>query len=289
MSAERVDVSTSRRVAAITGAGSGLGHAMAILFAKAGYDVAVMDIDEPRARETAAEVQSLGRRSHAVRVDISDQDSVRHAAQETERALGPVTTLCANVGVQQFGAIERLTALDWQWVLSVNVGGPVNTVTEFLPVLRRATGKRHIVLTASSSVFVAGPRIGAYVASKCAVVGIGETLRIELAPEGIGVTVLFPAGMATRHLESSVAARPTELGPSALSEDDVLAMLDGRKVGAEDVVTPEYAVRNLLDDLDDDQPYVFTHGDYREELVRRGRELLAAFDRQDQRSPSVPS
>ncbi len=111
--------------------------------------------------------------------------------------LGGCDVLCANVGVQQFGAIDRLTDDDWRFVLDVNVLGTVRTVRAFLPLLRTGDGWRRIVLTASSSVLAPGVRMAAYQTTKFAVMGFGETLREELADEGIGVTVLFPGGMIT--------------------------------------------------------------------------------------------
>ena len=253
---------------------------MALAFAGAGYDVAALDIDEPGAQATAAAVEALGRSSIAVQVDVADATSMVAAAAVVESSLGPVTTLCANVGVQQFGAVDRLTPNDWRWILSVNVGGPVNTVSTFLPSLRRARGPRRILLTASSAVFVAGPRLAAYTASKHAVFGFGETLRLELAPDDIAVTILFPAGMATRHLESSAAARPAELGPSITLDDDIEAFMATTPAGAAAIVDAGYAIRNLLDDLENGEPYIFTHGDYRDDMVATSQAILEAFDRQ---------
>ena len=276
----RDGVSDSRGVVAITGAGSGLGKAMALAFAEAGHDVAALDVDEPRAQETAAEIATLGRSSTPIGVDVADPASMAAAAAAVEAELGPVSVLCANVGVQQFGAIDRLTPQDWQWVLSVNVFGTVNTVTSFLPSIRRAAGPRHIVLTASAAVFQVGPRLAAYTTSKHAVFGFGETLRLELQPEGIGVSMLFPAGMATRHLDSSAAARPAELGPSVTLDEDFVALMASTTVTESSVVTPDFAIRNLLADLGNGESYIFTHGDYRAEVVSRNDAILQAFDRQ---------
>ena len=270
----------SRGVVVVTGAGSGLGEAMALAFAQAGYDIAVLDVDEPRAQETAAAIGALGRAAKAIRVDVADPGSMAAAAAAVDADLGPVSILCANVGVQQFGAIDRLTPEDWQWVLSVNVFGTVNTVTSFLPLIRRADGPRHIVLTASAAVFQVGPRLAAYTTSKHAVFGFGETLRLELEPEQIGVSMLFPAGMATRHLDSSAAARPTELGLSVTLDEDFVALMASTTVTESSVVTPAHAIRNLLADLGNGEPYIFTHGDYRDELVERNEMILKAFDRQ---------
>ena len=245
-----------------------------------GMSVAVLDIDEATAAETADSVTRAGGRAIGLRVDVADAASLEDAAQHVTRELGSCALLCANVGVQQFGALERLTADDWRWVLGVNVAGTAQTVNTFLPSLREANGDAHVLLTASSGVFTPGVRLGAYAASKYAVVGYGEALRLELEPEGIQVSILFPAGMATRHLESSALARPSELGPSVMRPDDIEAMLESREYDATaDVVDPEAAVRHLVAELRDNEPYIFTHGRYRDTLVRRGRELLAAFDR----------
>jgi NAD(P)-dependent dehydrogenase (short-subunit alcohol dehydrogenase family) len=214
-----------------------------------------------------------------VRTDVGDAASVDAAAEHVDATLGGCDLVCANVGVQQFGAIDRLTEDDWAWVLNVNVLGTVRTVRAFLPLLRRRDGWRHVVLTSSSSALVPSVRLGAYQTSKFAVVGFGDTLRLELAAEGIGVTVLFPAGMATRHLESSAQARPAELGASVMRPDDIEAMLASAPTGATEFVTADEAVRGLLEQLVADEPYVLTHGAYRREYERRRDALDAAFDR----------
>jgi short-subunit dehydrogenase len=146
--------------------------------------------------------------------------------------------------------------------------------------MRRAGGSRHIVLTASSAVIEPSPRLGVYTTSKYAVVGFGETLRLELEPEKIGVSILFPAGMMTRHLDSSAAARPSALGPSITLPDDIEAVVASTHADEHSVVDPTYAIRNLLEDLKNGERYIITHGGYREELVERSQALLAAFDRQ---------
>ena len=270
----------SGRTAVVTGAGSGLGAAMADLFANAGANVVLLDIDGARAEAKAAELRGRGVEAIAMGADVADVASVAKAAEATQAKFGSCHVVCANVGVQQFGAIDKLTAEDWSWVMSVNVMGVINTVNAFLPLQRATTGDRHIVLTASSSYFVPGVRLGAYTTSKYAVVGYGEILRLELEDEGINVTLLFPAGMSTRHLESSKLARPAELGESVLNMDDIQVMMASRDMKTEThVATPEHAVRNLLTELGDKRPYVISHGAYRTQIETRQQEVLASFDR----------
>jgi NAD(P)-dependent dehydrogenase (short-subunit alcohol dehydrogenase family) len=270
------------KVAVVTGGGGGLGSALARTFAAIGMSIAVLDIDAVAAENTAKTIaDEFGVSSTFARVDVGDTASVANAAGHVEATLGRCDVLCANVGVQQFGAIDRLTQHDWEWVVNVNVLGTVRTVREFLPLLRAQSGWRRIVLTASSSVLAPSVRLGAYQTSKFAVTGFGETLRDELAPEGIGVTILFPGGMITRHLESSAQARPSDLTETGAAEDDLTAMLSHQPMGDGDVVMPEHAVRNLLADLMENAPYSVTHGSFRPVYERRRAAMDAAFDRME--------
>lgn len=277
-----VGVRLEGKVAVVTGGGAGLGAAMGHAFAGAGAGVAVLDVDEGAAVRTAAAIAAdHGVPTTALRVDVGDAASVEAAGEHVRAALGGADVLCANVGVQQFGAIDRLTDDDRRFVLDVNVLGTVRTVRTFLPLLRERDGFRRIVLTASLSVLAPAVRLAAYQTSKFAVQGFGETLRHELAPEGIGVTVLFPGGMLTGHLQSSAEARPPSLASTGARDDDLSAMLAHRPVGPDEVVTPEHAVRNLLADLEADEPYVVTHGAARAGCTERHEALLAALDRME--------
>lgn len=268
------------RSVVITGAGSGLGAAMADLFARAGAQVALLDIDGARAEAKAAQLREGGTDALGLRVDVADKASVAAAAKAVRERFGTVHVLCANVGVQQFGAADALNDADWNWVISVNLMGVIHTVNAFLPLMREAAGARHIVVTSSASFFQLGIRMGAYVASKYAVTGYAEVLRQELEPEGINVAMLFPAGMTTRHIESSIAARPAQLGESRFDPADVAAMMDHAKIDrTAHVASAEEAVRHLLDELRTAEPYIFTHGDYRHRIEERQQAVLRAWER----------
>ena len=270
------------RNAVVTGAGSGLGAAMARRLAGAGANVALLDIDGDAARANAEAIaDDTGVTTTSARVDVGDLASVVTGAEHVRGTLGGCDILCSNVGVQQFGAVDALTEQDWQWVLDVNVLGTVRTVREFLPMLRAGRGFRRIVFTASSSVLAPSIRLAAYQTSKFAVLGFAESLREELQGDDIGVTVLFPGGMMTRHLESSVEARPAALGASVLDPSDVEAMVGHQPMADGDLATPEHAIRNLLADLEAGEPYVITHGSFRPLYEQRRNAIDAAFDRME--------
>jgi NAD(P)-dependent dehydrogenase (short-subunit alcohol dehydrogenase family) len=255
-----------------------MGHA----FAERGAAIAVLDNADTAAESTAAAIaEAHGVSTTSLRVDVGDPASILDAARHVQETLGGCDLLAANVGVQQFGAIDRLTDDDWRFVLDVNVLGTVRTVRAFLPLLRERSGFRRIVLTASLSVLAPAVRMAAYQTSKFAVMGFGETLRHELAPEGIGVSLLFPGGMITGHLQSSAEARPAALAATGAVDDDLTAMLTHRPVGAEDVVMPDHAIRNLLADLEADHPYIVTHGTVRADYLERHDAMTAALDRME--------
>ena len=279
---ERAEPELAGKVAVITGGGGGLGSAMARELGARGMAIAALDIDASAAERTATAIaDELNVPTTSARVDVGDPDSVAAAAHHVQATLGGCAVLCANVGVQQFGAIDRLTEDDWQWVLNVNVLGTVRTVREFLPLIRAGDGWRRIVLTASSSVLAPGVRMAAYQTTKFAVMGFGETLREELGGEGIGVTVLFPGGMITGHLDSSANARPPDFKATGAEPDDLTTMLAHSPMADGDVVMPEHAIRNLMQDLVDDMPYSITHGSFRPRYEVRRTAMDAAFDRME--------
>ena len=171
--------------------------------------VAALDIDERAAPATAAALAETRRRHRGVRVDVGDPArSIAAAARRVDERFGGCDLLCANVGVQQFGSIDRLTDDDWTWVLGVNVHGHRAHGRRVPAPMRRRTGWRHIAITASSGVLRA--RRPARRVHHEQVRGDRATARRcgSSSPEGIGVTIVFPAGMITRHLESSALGAP---------------------------------------------------------------------------------
>ena len=265
-------------VAVVTGGASGFGLALGGRGAARGMDVALLDLDGERAAAEAATLAERHRvRAIGVPVDVAESASVEAAARVVEDHLGGADLVVSNVGVQLFGAVERFTDDEWRWVLDVNVVGSARVARVFLPLLRRAERGR-LAFTTSSSVLDPASRLGAYQATKFAVWGLAETLRLELADDGIGVSVIFPSGMASRHLETSEAAQPVHLRRPIADASDFEAMMASNPDMAAALATPEDAASGVIDAVLADEPYIITHGDLVAAVSDRSAKLLAAAE-----------
>jgi NAD(P)-dependent dehydrogenase (short-subunit alcohol dehydrogenase family) len=267
------------RTAVITGGGSGLGAAMARTFAAEGMRIAVADIAHDQAESVANELREGGASALACRVDVGDGASLQHLADFTAKEFSGCHLVCANVGVQRIGRLDDLGPEDWEWLLRVNVLGTVRTVDALLPLMREQPGEKHIIITSSVSGLLAVPGLGAYTATKYAVTGYAETLRLELADEGIGVSLLFPGAMATTHLASSAAARPTELGSTPeMKAEDIMGIAAVMSPDPSAMITPEFAIRHLVEAVRENRSYLVTHDPNRDTVAERFEEIRAAFD-----------
>lgn len=179
----------------ITGAGSGLGRALAVEFARQGANVAVSGRREGRLDETVAAVQAEGRRGLAVPCDVTDDAAVGAAVAAVIREFGRLDVAVANAGFGVMGRIENLPIEAWHRQFETNVYGAVSTARHALPALRMTGGR--LALVASVSAMVATPNTGPYCASKYALRGIGQTLSLELHGTGVSCTLLHPGFVAS--------------------------------------------------------------------------------------------
>jgi NADP-dependent 3-hydroxy acid dehydrogenase YdfG len=184
---------------------------MARAFAGAGMHVVVADIEREAAQAVASELNGT-----AVELDVSKPEAMRALADQVYRDFSAVHLLCNNAGAAIAGPLAEMTHDDWRWMLSVNIEGVTNSLTAFLPRMIAQQGEAHIVNTGSIAGLVTLPERGIYAATKYAVVAISETLRAELAPHDIGVTVICPGSVRTRILGAS-RNRPAELKETKVS------------------------------------------------------------------------
>ena len=185
------------KVVVITGAGSGIGRATALAFAKEGAVLVIADKDEQRLETVQGEVRALGSKALIQRTDVSDKSQVRRLSEFVIRELGRVDILHNNAGVSVGGRIEDTPLDDWEWLLGINLWGVIYGVHYFLPaMIKQRSG--HIVNTSSVLGLAATPATGTYSTAKFAVTGLGEALRPEVRKYGIGVTTVCPGLINTR-------------------------------------------------------------------------------------------
>ncbi len=260
------------KAAVVTGGGSGIGAALCQAFAQRGMSVAVSDIDLAAAEGVAQAISSAGGRAIATKTDVSSRESVKALADEAFAAFGGVHVLCNNAGVVAFRGAAEMGDADWDWVMSVNLGGVVNGVTQFLPRMIEQGGEAHIVNTASIAGLFATPGMASYVASKQAVVGLSEHLRADLAEIGIGVSVLCPGGVATRIVEAG-RNRPSEHGGPEEIPDQAAGIRQGIAAG----MPPEQVAERVLNAVRENELFIVTHEDTRAGAVARLEGIRAAY------------
>jgi NAD(P)-dependent dehydrogenase (short-subunit alcohol dehydrogenase family) len=189
----------AQRRVLITGAGSGLGKALAQRYAQAGDRVACVDIDAARAELTRASLPGSGHLAAAA--NVAADDAMEQLHERIVAEWGGVDVLVNNAGIATGGAMVDTTMQEWRNVLDINVLGVVRGCRLFLPGMI-ANGRGHVINTASFAGLAGAPSIMSYGVSKAAVVALSEALRAELHFKGIRVSVLCPAFFRTNLLES---------------------------------------------------------------------------------------
>ncbi|MFU8894791.1 MAG: SDR family NAD(P)-dependent oxidoreductase [Gammaproteobacteria bacterium] len=214
----------------ITGGGSGLGRALALDYARAGGRVAVLDRDADSAAAVAAEIEAAGGKALALACDVTDAAAVADAATAILRGWHGVDVLINNAGIAGSGTVVDTPEEDWRRILEVNLFGVVTVTRAFVPAMIRA-GAGHVVNIASAAGFVSPPGVAAYNVSKAAVISLSETLRVELAPHGISVSVACPSFFKTNLLEDFSGSEESRLmalrlmEKSPLDADDVARLI----------------------------------------------------------------
>jgi NAD(P)-dependent dehydrogenase (short-subunit alcohol dehydrogenase family) len=261
------------RVAVITGGGSGIGAALAHAFAREGMRIVLADIEDKAMQKVAA---SIGGDVLTVKTDTSKLAEVEALAERAFAHCGAVHVVCNNAGVGSFGLLQDTTHRDWEWLINVNLWGVVHGVEVFVPRLIAQGQGGHIVNTASMAGLVPMVGLGAYVATKYAVVGLTETLQRELRPHDIGVSVLCPMIVNT-NINNSDRNRPEALrnpGAPVVTADTPTTPPPSDMAGGV-IEAPEVAAR-VLAAIKANRLYVLTHQASRTIIRRRFERIDAA-------------
>ena len=259
------------KTAAITGAASGLGRAMALAFADEGMHIAIADVDEKGLVSTKEEVEKRNVKAYPMRVDVSKGAEVDAFCA----SLKEVHVVCNNAGVSPLGPLWANTTGDWQWALGVNLWGVIHGVRAFVPRLV-AQGEGHVVNTASVAGLISPPGMGVYNVTKHAVVALSESLHHDLRVQGspVGVSVLCPAYVPTG-ISDSERNRPKELQNSSKksSQQEMLAQhlkkaVSSGKLSADDVA------RAVVAAIKESRFYILTHPRIKGAIQARMEDIL---------------
>ena len=259
------------KVAFVTGGASGIGFGMARTFIANGMKVIIADVSQAHIDDAASQLPGSNA-VHFMRLDVADRAQVLAGADEAERVFGKVHVVCNNAGVGGGGSVEGDDFDDWDWLMNVNLGGVVNGVKAFTPKLKRHGEGGHIVNTSSMAGIIPLPGdFGAYSTAKFAVRGLTESLRLNLAPHNIGVSVLCPGLTKTRILEQS-PDRPKK-GLAATREGDPDSLFNTMDGAMDPLEVGQAVMRGIRANA----PYILPHSEFREEVQGLFEEILNAF------------
>ncbi|MEV0027969.1 SDR family NAD(P)-dependent oxidoreductase [Nocardia sp. NPDC050793] len=232
------------RTVAITGAGSGIGRELALLCASRNANLALSDINEAGLAETADAVRAAGRDVLTHRVDVSDSQQMTEFADAAQSRFGGVDMLVNNAGVGLVGGFLDTSLEDWQWLVSINLMGVVHGCDAFLPAMIERGRGGHVVNLSSAAGLLANPQLSAYSATKFAVLGLSEALRMELKPNDIGVTAICPGVIDTAITKNSRIRGSDNIDQR---RNNLAATYQKRGY------TPERVARNILRAVDRDR------------------------------------
>ena len=269
------------KTAFITGGASGMGLAMARSFAKAGMKVVIADIEQAAREAAQAEFESSNAEFLVLPLDVTDRAAMKEAADATEERFGKVHVVCNNAGVAVGGPIDQMAYNDWDWVNKVNLDGVVNGIQTFTERMKAHGEGGHFVNTASMAGHISIPGLSVYTGTKFAVVGISETMRADLLPHDIGVSVLCP-GLVNTNIFDSGRNRPEDLPGASLTPlvdpdaGDLSAQLEQMRHTALD---PAVVGDMVLHAIRENEFYIFTHPELEAMTDARKDEMASAFAR----------
>jgi NAD(P)-dependent dehydrogenase (short-subunit alcohol dehydrogenase family) len=263
------------KTAFITGGASGIGFGMAHAFGHAGMNVVIADIDFELARKAAEMLSKSQIKAVPIHCDVTLRSEVQRAALDAVAAFGKIHVVCNNAGVGVGGPIGTIGARDWDWIIDVNLKGVVYGVETFFPLIKSHGEGGHFVNTASLAGMFSPANMEPYCATKFAVVAMSEGWALQLAPMGIGMSVLCPGFVRTRIHESSRTrqSRYGERAPDTRTDEDraeaakmILGGMDPEIVGA-----------RVLEAIKAEELYIFTHPEMKSAIDGRFAAIDAGF------------
>jgi len=264
------------KTAFITGGVSGIGLGIAQAFAAAGMRLALSYRNTAHRDAAAAWFAANGFAAPLfVSLDVTDRPRFAAVAYEVEAHFGAVHVLVNNAGVSVFGPTDEASYADYDWIMGVNFGGVVNGLVSFLPKIKAHGQGGHIVNVASMAAYLSGPQAGIYTASKFAVRGLTESLRYNLVPHGIGVSLMCP-GLTRTNAWDSALKRPDDFADSGFGPVDRGA-LENFGTAFEAGMDPREVGEKTLAGMTANAGLILTHPDFAEDFREIYEDSMAAL------------
>jgi NAD(P)-dependent dehydrogenase (short-subunit alcohol dehydrogenase family) len=264
------------RVAFITGAVTGIGLGVAQAFADNGFRLALSYRNDNDRAATEAWFDARGYEQPLYcKLDVTDRTRFAEVADEVEAHFGEVHVLVNNAGVSVFGPTDEASYDDYDWIMGVNFGGVVNGLVSFLPKIKAASGRRHVTNVASMAAFLPGPQAGIYTASKFAVRGLTESLRYNLAPHGIGCSLVCPA-LTKTNAWTSALKRPDSFRQSGFSPVE-RAELEQFGTAFEEGMDPYVVGEKILAGMTEQRGLILTHPEHGPDFEEIHAAIMAAL------------
>lgn len=260
------------KVVVVTGGSSGIGRGIALAFARAGALVTVTGRKEEHLAETEREFAAERLPVELASVDVTDRDAMQRLAGEIDERRGGVDILINNAGLGLTGPVATATAADWDWIVDVNVRGVGNGILAFLPQMRAHGRGGHIVNTASMGGLM--PIVaGLYSMSKAAIIALSESMSIELAGDGIGVSAYCP-GPVHSNIGSGAARRPSRYGESGYPTPDLSRPGFDKE---QPYMSAREAGERVLQGVLRGDMFLLTHPEFKAGVIDRHRAIENAF------------
>jgi NAD(P)-dependent dehydrogenase (short-subunit alcohol dehydrogenase family) len=258
------------KVAVVTGAGSGIGLALAGRFAAEGMHVVLADVDEVRLRAVEADLGERGAQVLPVHCDVSAEESMQELARRTLERFGAAHVLCNNAGVAGVGDPWNGPLSVWDWVIGINLYGVVHGIRAFLPIMTDQ-GEGHIVNTASMAGLLAMPGLAPYNATKHAVVAISEGLHGELLAKQspVRVSVLCPSFVQSNLMVDPKWTDRFGERPADTSDTIGAVMTDFLRQGVESGMPADDVAAMVVDAIVDERFWILTHDDMKPFVTER--------------------
>ncbi len=264
------------KVAVVTGGASGIGLAVTEVLVERGAKVVIADIEQEALDGVVARFKSeQGADVTGVITDVSDRQSIEALRDEAIAKYGKVHILFNNAGVGGGGPMAEATPESWKWVLDVNLVGVVDGIRAFLPHMLEHGEDSHIINTASMAGMTSPPGMGAYNASKHAVVTITETLSAEVTGTNVGASVLCPGFVRTKIHESGRNRQEDKYGAGAEPSTEAVAIFAAFVNGG---IDPALVGRLVVRAIEDNRLHIFTHPTMRQAITDRYNQLMEDYD-----------